>query len=362
MKTYDQPEGLDPVSESCLSGEWDHLTTGDIIRLQEIQALIRQGSFNPAENLLTEMVESSVALDLLARLQVQKGDLKAARATWGKVLKLDAENLTAKAALRCLSSSLLFIAVTRRCLGITAVAILLFLSGIGLLYTIGFIPNAYQISGTNDLIVYRANPPLRITSEPTPEPPVQTEVIPQTVDVKASESQAISPSMLKIKPVPESPAVPTTIIPVIEMVDVIAVEGVSVTTSGNQLSLTFDEGVFHYRCELSDAGERVLKQVARVLSEKQQIEEVLVVGHTDNDPLPPGGIYRNNYELGFDRATTIATWLQSNSALHNGVLRATSEGSENPPFSNDTSDSRMRNRTVVLHVRFAKSLSDRGGQ
>lgn len=344
-----------PHDESSMPGEWDRLSAEDFIRIHEIQRLIDKGSLDDAAKLLAEMDETSVVLDLRARLQIQKGELKAAQALWEKVLQVDPENKSAKDSLRCLSSLWLLKTVAGRCLQISGVAVLLFLAGIGGLFVLGLLPETYQDSGTKDLVINRVAPPLRVVEDQVPEGPESVVVLTQqSSDTNSPASEGLLSVNPTTDPVLESPVVSRLPLPVI------AVEGVTVSASENQISMIFDEGIFRYRCEFSESGETALQNVAKALSETTRIEEILVEGHTDNDPVPVGGPYRSNYELGFDRATTVAKWLQSNGALPESVIRATSGGLENSPFSNDTYDFRLRNRTVVLHVRFDLSVSDRG--
>jgi outer membrane protein OmpA-like peptidoglycan-associated protein len=338
-----------------MSGEWGRLSTDDFIRLHGIQGFIQKGSFDDAAKLLGEMDETPIVLDLQARLHVQRGMLKAAQALWEKVLQVDPENKSAKDSLRCLSSSWLSKAVAGRCLQITGVAVLSFLAGLGVLFVLGILPETTQGSEAKDLIFTRSDIPHSIAEERVPEVPVVAEVLTQlSSDVKPPESEELLSLNSTTDSVLESPEIPLMPVPAID------IEGVKVSASDNQVSMIFDEGIFRFRCEFSESGVVALQHVAKALSETTRIKEVLVEGHTDNDPVPVGGPYRSNYELGFDRATAVAKWLRSNGALPEGVIRASSGGSEKSPFSNDTYDSRLRNRTVVLHVKYDLNVRDRG--
>jgi flagellar motor protein MotB len=79
---------------------------------------------------------------------------------------------------------------------------------------------------------------------------------------------------------------------------------------------------------------------------------VEAIGHADPLPLRAGSSYRDNAELGLARATRVAGLLFGSGLSTDAVFIGT-RGDAAPPFSNDTSEGRLRNRTVTLRISLA---------
>lgn len=102
----------------------------------------------------------------------------------------------------------------------------------------------------------------------------------------------------------------------------------------------FETGTAVLRPE-SDA---VLREVARVLRDHPEIEQIEVQGHTD-DIGPPD----LNRRLGQERAASVVAWLTGH-GIARARLVAKGYGSDEPLTSNTTEEGRARNRRVQFRV------------
>ncbi len=351
MNQHLQPSSALADNQPSDVAEKANVANSSALSLSTAHALILQGNLQDAEELLSRMIKSGAnpeALDLLARVYAQKGRWSQAKATWEGVLELAPEHVAALAALRRLSSPRKAEAVFRRCAVLAGLAVCVFLGTVGLLTLTGVVPKPQPAS--------------------LPDPQGNTTFL-----------STIARSVLEPAPmdqashVPEPPLLPTNrpdLIPFISLPHAVVdatqppiprldIAGCTVSTNAHGPVIIFNEGLFRYRCELSAFGETVLINVATALSECPSVNKLLIEGHTDNDPMPPEGPYPSNYALGFARAATVAAWFRDNTTVAPSALVATSLGSEEPPFSNEEYDSRLRNRTVVLRIQFAEEGTGR---
>jgi len=344
------PSGqLNPVG--TLTGD----TCGADLEVAKAKLLVAQEDFDAAEQLLASIPQTPESLDLLARLYGQQGDWSSARTAWETLLRIDPHNSAASDALRRLSSNWLLKAIAARVLRLVATAALIAFSAAGVLFIFNVLPELTLSPSPLPLTARRPtpmpeHPPLspqahgdvegQVAEKPPEEPA-------STLDTGASE---VTPSLTEPykEPVPTAPPIPR-----------LSLDGAVVSINDGQVVIVFNEGIFRYRCELSEAAEHSLQNVVAALSDCPPVRTLLIAGHTDNDPMPPGGPFPSNYALGFARAATVASWFRDNSAIPHDVFVTTSHGAEAPPFSNDDYDSRLRNRTVVLRVQFQQPPMDR---
>ncbi len=115
-------------------------------------------------------------------------------------------------------------------------------------------------------------------------------------------------------------------------------------------SIVFDEGVFTKGTELSADAKRMLTDLAPQFRPFLAEYELLVEGHSDNQRLRGSSTYRNNTELAQARAREAARFLSEQCDIPLTAMRVISAGSSNPPYPNDTGESRAKNRTVVLKL------------
>jgi flagellar motor protein MotB len=244
---------------------------------------VASGNLDEAEHLLKksgELPSSPTALDLLARIAVQKGQFEKAAKLWKVVLEKDPTNEAAKAAIEKLDSPWLTVALIKRAAVLASVTILLCLSVIGLYFLLKSEP---QLQG--------------------------------------------------------QPAAP-----------IISVPNASVSTVQDHTRIVFDEGLFSLRCELKDSAQKQLAILAQLLQERATHKRIVIDGHTDSYALRKDSPYKNNYELGMQRALTVALILEDQYRIEGSRIMVSSMGDSQPPFPGVDRESRLRNRTVVIRL------------
>ncbi len=116
------------------------------------------------------------------------------------------------------------------------------------------------------------------------------------------------------------------------------------------IHIVFRRPIFRFRTVMHDWANGDLADVAAQLEPVASELEITVVGHTDNDPMPPNARYADNRELGLARAKAAAQSLTTQCGLPAANVKTTSWGESNPPYSNNIYDSRVKNRTVSLLI------------
>ena len=320
------------------------------LQLHEVHALLQQGRLEDAERILLTVAKhnpAAAALDLLARVCVREGRLEEARLAWESIVRSEPNNQPARAALLRLASPWRLAAVAQRLAFLALVAVSAFMCGVGLITMTLFVFRPDNLLSPQDA-------PFRVAVESGPprQAPTATDAVSINLDVATPDQSPAEPlASIRDSEIPVSPIVVTSDVapPVLPS---ISIPDCTVTADGRDMVVVFNEGLFRYRCELTDGGNAALVNLAAALSRCPPVETILIEGHTDSDPMPPGGVFSSNYELGFARAATVAAWLKQHTGISSRMLIATSSGSGNPPFQNDTYESRLRNRTVVLRIRF----------
>lgn len=101
-------------------------------------------------------------------------------------------------------------------------------------------------------------------------------------------------------------------------------------------------------------GERIIAQ-AEIDGMSWRVE-VVVEGHTDNDPIPPGSVLRNNWFLSTMRAQNVMQLLHRNSGLSSHYFSVAGFGEHRPIASNDTLEGKGKNRRVdvVINAGFTR--------
>ena len=132
-----------------------------------------------------------------------------------------------------------------------------------------------------------------------------------------------------------------------------ASDSIKVTIDANGLHIRFtDEILFasgkYTIDEKNDKTTNALRGIGNIL-EKFLNNNILIEGHTDNVPINTG-IIASNWELGALRATTIAKYLMSNTALSPSRIATVSYGEHQPIETNLTPQGRSANRRVEITV------------
>ena len=101
----------------------------------------------------------------------------------------------------------------------------------------------------------------------------------------------------------------------------------------------------------TSAGEQLLTTLADKLKQLNA-SQIIVEGHTDNQPLKPylQETYPSNWELSAARATIVVRWLAEHS-IQPEILEARAYGEQRPVANNRNEDGRAKNRRIEILVR-----------
>jgi chemotaxis protein MotB len=100
---------------------------------------------------------------------------------------------------------------------------------------------------------------------------------------------------------------------------------------------------------LSDGGQQLLADVAKILNDRFPTRDLLIEGHTDNQPIVHSG-WRSNWELGAARALTILHELVDVQDIDPARVSATTYGEFKPSNTNVTADGKANNRRAVIVI------------
>lgn len=98
---------------------------------------------------------------------------------------------------------------------------------------------------------------------------------------------------------------------------------------------------------LPPAAAAQIAKVAELLRHGRQ--PIVVEGHTDDLPLPPGKAYQDNWELSLARAVAVAQQLAA-AGLDTARLRVAALGGSRPLATNDSPENRGKNRRTEIVI------------
>lgn len=312
------------MNETTECGDSENALEYEFLLLR-INERIMCGELEEAETLLRETRKkfmTPAVLDLAARTAVLKGQFKQAGQYWRAVLDLEPENVCAKQALSCLSGPWFAYAVLKRIAMLACIALGIVMVSIGLLSVIYAAVPFHVRDAQNRKLVK----PI-VSSSREHHAKTATPAAPAVQEKMASAKEAIP-----VKPLP-----------------VFTMEGAVVTPDGRGMKIVFNEGLFSYRDVLSDSATESLYELGRIVKAHVPVFSIMVEGHADSDSMPPGGVFKNNYELGLYRAAA-AVRILVDSGLPENSVAACSMGDKNPPFPNDCRENKQKNRTVVVRL------------
>ncbi len=107
-------------------------------------------------------------------------------------------------------------------------------------------------------------------------------------------------------------------------------------------SVLFDSG----KARLRSGASSTLGNVAKALSGQYADKDILVFGHTDDQPIQKSG-WKDNYELSAERALSVVRWL-SDHGVSPSHLVACGCGEHRPRVPNTSSSNRQKNRRVEI--------------
>jgi chemotaxis protein MotB len=97
---------------------------------------------------------------------------------------------------------------------------------------------------------------------------------------------------------------------------------------------------------VEEKGKQALKVLADVLQKNTDID-ILIEGHTDNDPIKTA-IYKDNWDLSVGRATSIVRILTEEYKVLPKRVTASGKGEFSPKASNETAEGKAKNRRTEI--------------
>jgi chemotaxis protein MotB len=119
-------------------------------------------------------------------------------------------------------------------------------------------------------------------------------------------------------------------------------------------SVLFDSG----KVKLKSNAERTLGSIYDVLGSEYADKDVLVYGHTDDDPIKKSG-WQDNYQLSSERSLAVVRWLKER-GVDPGRLVACGVGEHRPRVPNNSSSNKAKNRRVEIFALDAEVQTARG--
>lgn len=258
--------------------------------------MAREGRYGEAWSLMNDATElfgqSSFSLDLLARMEAQRGNFLEAERLWKQALEMEPSNEIYLAALRRISA--LRRTVWARIAPAVAIAVII----------------AIAIVGT-------------------------------AIGVMSYAKKQVASVPLRA-----APAADTVAAPILN----IDLHDVSMKTQENQTVITFNQGLFSRNIRLTPEAKPVLTRLAQQLEPHAGRILIRVVGFSDSVPMPARGRYVDNATLAMGRALRVVEYMRRTSRLPAEMFSLEGHGETSAPYPNDSSENRLRNRTVVMRV------------
>jgi flagellar motor protein MotB len=306
----------DTLSESCSVGK-EHSGNRDIlisaitdmlqkINLSQAADLASFGRYSEAEHLLkgseAEGGESPAELDLLARIRAQQGRFSEAEGYWNRAIALDPGNGAYQEGLRRIATERKGNLFLRK----RGVAVLCMVGAVVLASI--WIATMRHMDGMEARL--------------------------------KSNIAAMASRFPKVNPAREMPIISFDI------------PGISQKKEGDTLVFLFDSGLFLRGTKLRNDALPQLEALAKYLQKNVGKIQVTVVGFSDSSPMPKNSTsYLDNSSLALARSVAVVEILRSNATLPSGMFSLSGLGETATPFTNDSRNNRLRNRTVVLKIR-----------
>ena len=133
-------------------------------------------------------------------------------------------------------------------------------------------------------------------------------------------------------------------------------DGLKITLEEQGKASFFSSGSADTTAEI----DAMLRKLAPVLQKLTEQHEIIVEGHTDNQPIS-NEYYDSNWELSTARATSVARLMIDKYGFPPSRMGAVGFGEFRPLVSNDSPDNRARNRRVVFFVKGSPIAKGKGG-
>lgn len=128
------------------------------------------------------------------------------------------------------------------------------------------------------------------------------------------------------------------------------VGGIEVRDISGVPRVVFTDPVFSQLVTIDPAQKPRLENLIRLIHEANPAAVLMVIGHTDNDPIRPSSTYRSNEYLSELRAQEVVDFLKETRIFPSGQLRPVASGAVDPPFPNNNAADKARNRTVSIEI------------
>ena len=129
--------------------------------------------------------------------------------------------------------------------------------------------------------------------------------------------------------------------------------------------ITLGEGVTFatYSAVLIPDAQTILNEIAKAIKmyEFEPLEEVEILGHTDNRPvINRAGKYPSNWELGAARAISVLKYITGRIDIPVKKFEAVTLGKYRPRASNTTEEGKRKNRRVEIFVKYGEKNNQKG--
>jgi flagellar motor protein MotB len=114
--------------------------------------------------------------------------------------------------------------------------------------------------------------------------------------------------------------------------------------------VVFNEPVFSRLVTIDPTQRPRLQKLVRLIHETNPGVVLMIIGHTDDDPIRPNSPYRSNEYLSELRANEVVKFLSEDRTFPASQLRPIALGSTDSPFPNDNAADKARNRTVSIEI------------
>jgi flagellar motor protein MotB len=129
------------------------------------------------------------------------------------------------------------------------------------------------------------------------------------------------------------------------------IDHAKVTQDGDiSCTIVFDNGIFTSMTNLSETASDILLGVAHQTRASMSEFNMIIKGHTDSTPVKSKSSSLDNYALAMARARIVRDIMVTTHRFPDDAVFTVSAGEHDPPYSNDTEESRRKNRTVVLKL------------
>jgi flagellar motor protein MotB len=275
------------------------------VELARATDLARVGHLNESEKILAEILregeQAPEVLDLLARIRVRQGRISEAESIWRNALASDPTSEAYKSALARIAE----IQARRKLRPVVPIVL-----G-GVLAAFLLLAAAYAF---------------RAISAYSQKPANETK-----------NTATIQPSPVKVS---NEDSVPLRL----------EVRSGRVNNDTDGVTIRFDFGLFPRTVELSYAAKEALDSVGQQLEPMADSVVVHVRGYTSDTRLRKHRTFQDDEALGLARAVTVINYLRSKYRLPASNLIATTSGSRECPYPNDSRENRLRNQTVTIKV------------